>query len=577
MLGGVQGLLRQLRDSAAAYKAIFGNRNLRNLQFAWAGATIGDWAYAVAVSVFAYRHDGATADGLVWLVRMIPSAVVSPFAAVLADRFPRERVMLLSDLTRALIIGGAAAVAYAGWSPLIVYGLSVCTMLIGTPFKPAESALIAVLAKTPSELTAANVVGSTIESVGFFLGPAIAGILLGLTSAATVFAITAALVLWSVFFIARIHVPTDVPEEEPPEPQRVVTEVAMGFRALRADPRLRLLVGLLSAQTVISGAYEVLVVVTSLRLLWPPPSSLGDSGVGFLNSAFGVGALLGAAVAGALLVGVRRLSLPFITGSLLWGVPFLLIAVWLKPAFALIMFGILGIGATVESIAGFTLLQRAVPNELLGRVYGVVQMLGLAAVGIGAALTPAVISGLGARGTLIAVGSFVPLSIFVFGPKLVRIDAEATAPGAERLSLLRGIEIFAPLPGLVLEQLASQLIPLDVEPGTDIIVEGDLGDRFYIVREGEVEITAGGRHVADAGRSGYFGEIALLRDVPRTATCTARTDVSLFALEREDFLGAVTGNPGSSQAAETVITSRLTGLQAVTGSFGGLAARRMRI
>jgi MFS family permease len=333
----------------------------------------------------------------------------------------------------------------------------------------------------------------------------------------------------------------------------------------------------LSAQTVISGAYEVLVVVTSLRLLWPPPSSLGDSGVGFLNSAFGVGALLGAAVAGALLVGVRRLSLPFITGSLLWGVPFLLIAVWLKPAFALIMFGILGIGATVESIAGFTLLQRAVPNELLGRVYGVVQMLGLAAVGIGAALTPAVISGLGARGTLIAVGSFVPLSIFVFGPKLVRIDAEATAPGAERLSLLRGIEIFAPLPGLVLEQLASQLIPLDVEPGTDIIVEGDLGDRFYIVREGEVEITAGGRHVADAGRSGYFGEIALLRDVPRTATCTARTDVSLFALEREDFLGAVTGNPGSSQAAETVITSRLTGLQAVTGSFGGLAARRMRI
>ena len=573
----MQGLLRQLADSAAAYKAVFRNPNLRNLQFAWAGATIGDWSYAVAVSVFAYERDGAKAVGLVWLVRMVPSALVSPFAAVLADRFPRERVMLVSDLTRAVVIGGASAVAFLGWSPLIIYGLSVCTMLIGTPFKPAEGALIAVLAKTPSELTAANVVGSTVESVGFFLGPAVAGILLGFASFGTVFAITAALVLWSVFFISRLKVPAEPVEEEPPPPQSVVAEVAMGFRALREDARLRLLVGLLSAQTIISGAYEVLVVVVSLRLLWPTPSTFGDSGVGFLNSAFGVGALLGAAVAGALLVGVRRLSVPFIAGSLLWGVPFLLIAAYVKPAFALVMFGLLGIGATVESIAGFTLLQRAVPNALLGRVFGVVQMLGFAAIGVGAALTPAVISAVGARGTLIAVGAFVPVSILVFGPRLVRIDAEATAPGAERLSLLRGIEIFAPLPGLVLEQLASQLIPLEVEPGTNVIVQGDHGDRFYIVREGEVEITADGRHVADAGPGGYFGEIALLRDVPRTATCTARTPVSLFALEREDFLGAVTGHPGSTQAAESVVSSRLTGLQAVTGSFGGLAARRVRL
>jgi MFS family permease len=569
--------MRRLADSAAAYKAVFGNRNLRNLQFAWAGATIGDWAYAVAVSVFAYQHDGAKAVGLVWLVRMVPAALISPFAAVLADRFPRERVMLVSDLARSAVIGFASAVAFLGWSPLIVYALSVCTMLIGTPFKPAEGALIAVLSKTPSELTAANVVGSTVESVGFFLGPAVAGILLGLTSAATVFAITASLILWSVFFIARIDVPAEAADEEPPPRQDVVAEVAVGFRALGQDPRLRLLVGLLSVQTIISGAYEVLVVIVALKLLWGPPSTFGDAGVGFLNSAFGVGALLGAAVAGALLIGVRRLSVPFIAGSLLWGLPFLLIAAWLKPAFALVMFGLLGVGATVESIAGFTLLQRAVPNALLGRVFGVVQMLGLAAVGVGAALTPAVISAIGDRETLLAIGLFVPASILLFGPRLVRIDAEATAPGAERLALLRGIEIFSPLPGLVLEQLASQLIPLEVEAGTDVIVEGDSGDRFYIVREGAVEITAGGKHVADAGPGGYFGEIALLRDVPRTATCTATTPVGLFALEREDFLAAVTGHPGSTQAAESVVSSRLTGLQAVTGSFGGLAARRVRL
>jgi hypothetical protein len=571
MLRAVAGLLRQLRDSAAAYRAVFGNRNLRNLQFAWAGATIGDWAYAVAVSVFAYNHDGAKAVGLVWLVRMIPAAVASPFAAVLADRFPRERVMLISDLTRATVIGFASAVAFLGWSPLIVYALSACTMLIGTPFKPAEGALIAVLAKTPSELTAANVVGSTIESVGFFLGPAVAGLLLQVASAATVFAITAGLVLWSVLFIARLRVPPAEPGEAAPPAASVVAEVTTGFRALGEDPRLRLLVGLLSVQTVVSGAYEVLVVVTAISLL-----DLGNSGVGFLNSAFGIGSLLGAFGAGALLVGVRRLSLPFVAGSLLWGVPFLLIGAYVEPAFAYVMFGLLGVGATVESIAGFTLLQRAVPNALLGRMFGVVQMLGLAAVGVGAALTPAIISGIGARGTLIATGCFVPLSILLVGPRLVRIDAEATAPAAERLALLRGIEIFAPLPGLVLEQLASQLVALEVEPGTDVIVEGDRGDRFYVVREGEVEITAKGKHVATAGPGAYFGEIALLRDVPRTATCTATAATSLFALEREEFLSAVTGNPGSVQAADSVVASRLTGLSAATGSLGGLGVRRAR-
>jgi MFS family permease len=564
------GVQRQLRDAAVAFAAVFRNPNLRRLQTAAAGVAIGDWAYAVAVSVFAYHHDGAKAVGLLWLIRMVPGAAISPFAAVLADRFPRERVMLSSDLLRAAVIGGAAASAYAGGPPKVVYALAVTTTLIGTPFKPAEGALVAVLAKTPSELTAANVVGNTIDSVGFFVGPAVAGVLLSVVSTPTVFVVTACLVLWSAFFISRLDIVAEPLPERPPGVASVLADVKEGFAVLGDDARLRFVVILIGARTLVAGAFEVLVVVTAISLL-----DIGDGGVGYLNSVFGVGAIVGTLAAGGMLVGLRRLSVPFIAGSILWGVPFVLIGAWVQPWFAYLMFALLGLGAMVGEVAGFTLAQRAVPNELLGRVFGVMQMVLLACVGIGAAVIPFVIDWLGVRGALVATGLLIPVIVLLVGPKLVRIDAEATAPEARRLALLRGINIFAPLPGLILEQLASQLIELHEEAGTDVVRQGDPGDRFYIIASGTVDVMADGKHVATDGPGDYFGEIALLKDVPRTATCTAATPVDLYALERENFLEAVTGHPQSTQVAEGVIGARLAGLTAVTG--GGLSTRPGRL
>jgi CRP-like cAMP-binding protein len=102
-------------------------------------------------------------------------------------------------------------------------------------------------------------------------------------------------------------------------------------------------------------------------------------------------------------------------------------------------------------------------------------------------------------------------------------------------------------------------VPLRVEPGTVIVREGDAGDRFYIVAEGEIEVSQDGRVLSELGSGGYFGEIALLRDMPRTATVIARTPVVLYALDRDDFLAAVTGHPQSAEAAESVVASRLVG------------------
>jgi hypothetical protein len=204
---------------------------------------------------------------------------------------------------------------------------------------------------------------------------------------------------------------------------------------------------------------------------------------------------------------------------------------------------------------------------VLARVLGVLQLIWNGSIGIGAIVAPALISGIGIRGTLVVLGCFVPALVVVLFPQLMRIDTEAVAPAADRLELLQRMPIFAPLPGTALENLAARLIPVDLAAGEVVIREGDEGDRFYAIAEGQVDVSSGGSHVSTLGPGEPLGEIALLRDVPRTATCTARTAVKLFALTRDDFLSAVTSHAASREAAETTVTNRLSGLASVSRVF----------
>ena len=562
MLLAVSGLKQQLRDSAAAFGAVFRNRNLRRLQLAWAGSVIGHWAYVIAVSVFAYGADGTKGVGVIWLLRMLPAAFASPFTSMLADRYPRVRVMVTSDLLRASLIAAGAIVVFADGPPWIVYAMAAVVGVAATPFRPAQAALVPSLATTPSELTAANVVASTIESVGFFVGPAISGLLLGVFSSGVVFSMTAGLLLWSAMFVFLIR--GHEPERgERPARASILHEASAGFRAIGSDSRLRILVGLITTVTFVVGAIEVLLVPLAIQRL-----DMGDGGVGYLHTAFGIGALLGA-IGGLALVGVRRLSVPFVVGVLLFGLPVVLIGAWPVIVIAVLGFGLVGIGNTLVDVAGFTLVQRAVPDEVLARVFGVIQFLWFGTTGVGAVVTPFLIEWLGLRGALVAVGLFSPVMVALVGARLVRIDAAATAPEEGDLRLLRAVPIFAPLPGTTIEHLANRLAPLRFEPGTEIIRQGDPGDRFYLVAEGEVEVEADGRPVSSLGAGEYFGEIALLRDVPRTATVKAKTPVVLYALEREDFLAAVTGHAPSARAADAVVGARLAALPREQGLVAG--------
>lgn len=558
MLGVVAARWKeQFSESAQAVRTAAANPNIRRLELAWMGSISGLWMYTIALSVFAYQEGGAAAVGLVGAIRLFPAAIAAPFAAGLGDRFPREKVLFVAGILRTLLMVAAALAVFTSVPPLAVYCLAGVENLVGTVFRPLQGALLPVLSSSPEELTAANLGFATIESVATFAGPALGGLLLATTSTGTVFAVTAGIYACATYLVARIRAPKREVVRE--EKTSAAGEALAGFRTIWADANLRLIVGLYGAQTLVAGALNVLIVVTSLQLL-----DLGQAGVGFLTAAVGIGGLIGAVVALAL-VGRQRLATDFGLGLVLWGLPIALIGIFPEPPIALFLLGLVGIGVTVVDVAAVTLLQRVVPDEVLARVFGVLQTVFVATIGIGAIAAPLLVAWLGPRGALIATGALLPTLSVLLWTRLRKLDGVGMAP-AEALDLLQATPLFRPLPGPVLEELAAKLVVVTTSAGEQVIREGDAGDRFYLVGSGEVEVSSAGQPVATLGLGEYFGEIALLRDVPRTATVRAKTDTRLYALERDEFLSAVTGHPESAEAADAVVASRLAGLRPGLGS-----------
>jgi MFS family permease len=533
--------MKRLRESARAFRDVFSNEGLRRLELAWAGSIVGTWAYGIAIAVYAYEQGGATAVGVVSAARYLAGGLASPFTAALGDRLDRRRVMIASNGVQAVLVGLAGVAASLDGPAVVVYLIAALMAVAASAFRPAEAALTPALARTPDELTAANLVSSMIESVGIFGGPALGGIILAASGAGTVFFVTAGCLVWSMALVASLRPPASAQAREP---GKVTAELLAGVRTIAREPRLRLLFGLFSAQTLTAGMLKVLIVVIALKLL-----DSGKAGVGFLNSAIGIGGLFGALAAAALVVGRQKLASNFGFGVFIWGLPIALVAVWPNQAFALVLLGIVGIGNTISDVAGTTLLQRSAPEEVIARVFGVLGSVFMLMWALGALVAPLLLSLLGTRGALVAAGAFLPVVVIPAWPTLI-------VP-TDRIERLRAISIFAPLPEATLERLASALDEVQAAAGSTIFRQGERGDHFYIVDKGSIEVLMDGKPPVELEPGDFFGEIALLRDVPRTATVRARTDARLYALGRETFLSAVTGYAPSREAAERVIALRL--------------------
>ena len=295
---------------------------------------------------------------------------------------------------------------------------------------------------------------------------------------------------------------------------------------------------------------DVLVVVLVLDVLGG-----GASGVGFLNALAGIGGLAGATLALSL-AGRLRLAVPFAAALVVWGVPLIVVGLAPVPVVAGTLLVVAGAGRTVQDIIGRTLLQRTCPDAVLTRVLGVVEGVFMAAFGVGAVLVPGFIAIVGAEAAFVLTGLLLPVTIAIAWRSLRAMDAATVVPVRE-VALLRGIPLFEPLAPPVLERLALHLEPVAFGTGQTIIRQGDAGDRLYIVASGEVQVRIDGSVVGTQGAGTEFGEIALLRDVPRTATVTSLTDVELLAMPRSAFLAAVTGDTRSAQAAHDLVRSRV--------------------
>ena len=534
-------------ESLRAFGAVFRNPQLRSLQLAGIGSTLGSWAYGVALAVYAYHAGGAKAVGVLCFVRWGLAGLVAPWIALYVDRRSRKRVMVTCDLIRAGLVAGMGAVVAANGPSLAVFGLAVVCSIVSTAFQPAQGALLPALVSTPDELTAANVVMSTVSSVGMFAGPALGGVVLALSGPSAVFALTAATFGWSALCLLRV--PRDVAPISD-ETEAIVPAMLAGFRAIATEPGLRLVVGLTGAQTLVAGAGEVLLVVVALRLI-----HAGNSGVGWLNAAFGVGCLLGVPAV-ATLAGRKRLAGDFGIGIILWGLPFALVPLWPSLGFVVVLFAVSGIGNTLVDVAGITLLQRTADDQVLGRVFGVLESLVLLTLGLGALVTPAVVSAIGMRGALVVTGLLLPALLVPFWSGLKRVDASAHLPTGA-LDAIRRVPFFAALPAPVLERLARGAALIETPASTTVFAQGDAGDRFYAIESGEAAVEIDAEETTRLGAGDFFGEIALLRDVPRTATVRAVSALRLYAIARDDFIAAVTGHAPSLEAADSVVRARM--------------------
>jgi MFS family permease len=533
------------RQVLGALGSALRNPSIRRAELAWGAAIAAEWAHFVAFGVYAYDVGGPAAVGLAGLVRLLPAAFVAPFAASLGDRFPRERFLLALTLVASIALG-ASAIAFYGDVEALVFA---CAALLGfavTLIRPALQALLPSLARTPEELIASNGATSTIESLGTLVGPLLAGVLVSVADAGTVFAVGAAAFLVAAVLLLGVRVEDPVSLGASGESAR--SALAAGFSGILRLPHVRLVVSLIFAQAFVRGCLNVLIVVAAFQVL-----DAGGEAVGYMTAALGVGGLVGAL--GAMTLGGQRLAVPFGISLVFWGLPIVFMGPLPELPFALLMLAVVGAANSVEDVAAFTLLQRLIPDRILTRVFGVVWSLAMGGVALGSVAAPALVEAIGAREAFIGVGAILPLLTLATYRKLASIDKDATP--APELELVQRVPMFQPLSIAAKERVAGNLLLQSVDAGDVVIRAGEHGDSFYIVGTGSLEITAEGLHtIAEEGD--YFGEIALLRDVPRTANVTALVASDLYVLQRDDFLAAVTGHAAARAAGRTVVEERLS-------------------
>lgn len=534
------------------------NRQLRRLELAFTTFNCGELATWVAMLVYAYAQGGVVASGVVATAVLVPAAAFPVVFTRVGERYPQGAVLLTGYVAQGFTCAAVAVAMFADLDQLAVYVLFVGPALAFTMTRPTQSAFAPALARVPEELTATNVVSSWIESMSTLIAPALAGVLMVVGSTATVFALAAAgCLIGAALVVPLVHLGAATDADTP----SVADDDGPGlFSLIRRDRPARTLLLLFCAQMVAIGALDVLIVELAQGVL-----GRGGDWAGYLTAAFGAGGVLAIAV-NARVVGLTKLAFPLVVALVVWSLAFMGLGTVPTALGALVLLGVAGSARTTFDVTGRTLLQRVARTDLLARVFGLLESLEMGALAVGSLLAPLLVELGGVSAAFICIGAILPFVAVAAGRTLLDIDRHATVPVVQ-IALLRSVRLFAALPPPTLESLARALEPRSVPPGSVVFEQGDEGDRFFVVADGEVEIVRGGRLVARSGRGQGFGEIALLYDVPRTATVTAREETKLYSLDRATFLLALTGKATADRAPE-LAAAHLGDLQALDAASG---------
>lgn len=532
-------------------RSALGNRALVRAVLALFNSTVSEWALWIGALVYAHDHGGASAAGIVSIALVVPAACVAPLAGSRADGPRPNRLLGIVYGVQTLCLMAAACAAFRD-APLVVVVVPIAaTTALVTFIHPSYSVAIPGLVTAPEQLTAANVLIGYFENAAILVGPLLAAALLAFGSPALVLAACAALLVASTLCsipLAKLDPPISFMLQGSPKAASAGRVSLSTVRRLAERPGAIALLFVTGGQYVLVGGLDLLYVVLATDQL-----HLAASGPGMLSAAFGVGAITGGA-ASTLLVARRRLA-PVMIGSMLAVVAALVVlGVNAVLVAALVLLPVMGIGRTVLDVTGRMLLQRAAPQDALASVFATLEAFALVGTAIGSLLVQFLVAVSGVRAALLGLGCLLGLLLLATIRRLRHVDDIADAP-VVAIRLLKSAAIFASLPPIEIEGVARAGDIEHVAAGSTIITTGEIGDRYYVIAGGTVDVFRDGRLVRTMGRAEGFGEIALLADAPRTATVVAATDVDVFVIGRVAFLTAVTGHDSSRHAAWGVARS----------------------
>jgi predicted MFS family arabinose efflux permease len=530
------------RDREGRAQVITGalrNPRLRRVLVAFLLFNVAEWASWIAVLVWAYDWAGVTGASVVAVAQLTPAALLASPAATFLSRWSTARGLALGYLlqTLAYFLLGVALAVDAPVPVVTMAAMVVAVAVILT--RPAHNALLPEISDTTADLTAGNAASGTLEATAIVLGPILCSVTIAGWGPAGVVLVMAAATAIALVMTAPLA--TDVRTEL--DPALATSRAPSRVREVLADPAARVISAMVAAESVLVGMIDILLVFLALDVL-----DLSRSGPGILSSAIGVGGLVGAAFT-FVLVGRQRLGLALLLAGIVTGVPFALTGASPDLAAACALLVMCGAGKAFFEVTARTFLHRLLPDRLLSAVFGLQESLMMGGLAVGAVAAPILVATAGPRGAFVVAGLFLPAITLGSWSVVRRLDARAAVP-ADVLDLLLGVPILAVLPGRIVERLAREALATTADAGSRLVEEGASGDRFYVIAAGEVSVSAGGRRLRELVAGGWFGELALLRDTPRSASVDALTDVSLWTLDRTSFLAAVAGNARSTQSAE---------------------------